>query len=99
APWVGLILPMRAIATVPDVNHNDGLPVQLEHMILPLPPRSLSRFLAQIQRKTAFLQGQMMEARVGIEPTHKGFADLSLSHLGTAPIATLLCVTIVPFTQ
>src|SRR5439155_18370840 len=23
--------------------------------------------------------------RVGIEPTHKGFADLSLSHLGTAP--------------
>lgn len=26
-----------------------------------------------------------MEVRVGFEPTHRGFADLSLNHLGTAP--------------
>ncbi len=27
-----------------------------------------------------------MEVRVGFEPTHRGFADLSLNHLGTAPL-------------
>ncbi len=27
----------------------------------------------------------MLEARVGFEPTNRGFADPSLSHLGTAP--------------
>jgi hypothetical protein len=26
------------------------------------------------------------EAPIGFEPMHKGFADLSLSHLGTAPL-------------
>ena len=26
-----------------------------------------------------------LEARVGIEPTNRGFADRSLSHLGTEP--------------
>ena len=26
-----------------------------------------------------------LEAPIGFEPMHKGFADLSLSHLGTAP--------------
>ena len=26
-----------------------------------------------------------VEAPIGLEPMHRGFADLSLSHLGTAP--------------
>ncbi len=29
--------------------------------------------------------GERLEAPSGFEPLHKGFADLSLSHLGTAP--------------
>jgi hypothetical protein len=30
-----------------------------------------------------------VEAPCGFEPQHKGFADLSLSHLGTAPLHQL----------
>ncbi len=31
-----------------------------------------------------------MEAPSGFEPLHKGFADLSLSHLGTAPLEPIV---------
>ena len=33
----------------------------------------------------ASLAEKRLEAPSGFEPLHKGFADLSLSHLGTAP--------------
>jgi hypothetical protein len=31
---------------------------------------------------------QKLEAASGFEPLHRGFADLSLSHLGTPPLNT-----------
>lgn len=34
-----------------------------------------------------------LEAPSGFEPLHRGFADLSLSHLGTAPFLEQLCKT------
>ena len=33
----------------------------------------------------ALIRLNNLEARGGFEPPHKGFADLSLNHLGTAP--------------
>jgi hypothetical protein len=35
-----------------------------------------------------------MEAPSGFEPLHRGFADLSLSHLGTAPILKAVCAIV-----
>ena len=39
----------------------------------------------QAEDKTGRLNYLNVEARRGFEPLHKGFADLSLSHLGTSP--------------
>ena len=53
----------------------------------PLQSNSLPEVISDEQAgdKTGRLNFLNVEARRGFEPLHKGFADLSLSHLGTAP--------------
>ena len=41
-------------------------------------------------RREGFRYKKNLEAPSGFEPLHKGFADLSLSHLGTAPLKRIV---------
>jgi hypothetical protein len=44
----------------------------------------LDRSAAQAPENTTSV-GDLLEAAIGFEPMHGGFADLSLNHLGTPP--------------
>ena len=46
-------------------------------------------------KKRLMLQ-RFLEAAIGFEPMHGGFADLSLNHLGTPPLLEAVAITTEP---
>ncbi len=73
------MLSMRTRFSVSDVHHHNGFSVQFEYVSFPCYLGEPSTCNGTETRENRCLLEKIVEARVGIEPTYKGFADLSLT--------------------
>ena len=71
------MLSMRTRFSVSDVHHHNGFSVQFEYVSFPCYLGEPSTCNGTETRENRCLLEKIVEARVGIEPTYKGFADLS----------------------